>query len=226
MIIDFIEKNWFALFLCIVMYFLGLLSIYLKQRATNLALKNDNKRLIEETEQIKNKYELDIAKRKYQYESKREQYFKYFNLLDSFSSQSINEIMLDLPKKIGKLNEDLINAEEDKQKQAKAISEYTEYFNGIMFKSNEKLIIIRNETNSIKLIANIKIKKLLVEIEENYEEAMKLSSELAQSLTQLVILKKSDSINMLKTKLEVNGIKAKELHDQLVEEVSNELNEI
>ena len=58
--------------------FLGLLILYIKTYTTEKAkmevLKSENKKLIEETERIKKDFQLEISKRRYQYESKKEQY--------------------------------------------------------------------------------------------------------------------------------------------------------
>ena len=54
--------------------FLGLLILYIKTYTTEKAkmevLKSENKKLIEETERIKKDFQLEISKRRYQYESK------------------------------------------------------------------------------------------------------------------------------------------------------------
>lgn len=41
-----------------------------------------------ELENLKKEHQLDISKRKYQYESKKETYFKFFQLIDQFTREN------------------------------------------------------------------------------------------------------------------------------------------
>jgi uncharacterized membrane protein YraQ (UPF0718 family) len=68
----------------VIVFFSGYLISYFKEKGKNKALLSDIKRLTEEKERIVSDFKLEIEKRKYQYESKKEQYFKYFNLIDEF----------------------------------------------------------------------------------------------------------------------------------------------
>lgn len=89
----------------ILLVFLGLIVLavkaYFQERGKLAALKSENKFLVDETEKIKSHYskeleelkkdhQLDITKRKYIYESKKEEYLKFFRLLDTFSNQNRN----------------------------------------------------------------------------------------------------------------------------------------
>ena len=69
----------------LVLTIIGLIAFYAKtytqERAKRKALIRTNKRLIEETESIKKEHQLDISKRRYQYESKKEQYLKFYKLI-------------------------------------------------------------------------------------------------------------------------------------------------
>ena len=66
----------------------GYLTSYFNEKGKNKALLGDIKKLTEEKESVISKFQLDLAKRKYQYETKKGQYLKYFNLLDQFSADA------------------------------------------------------------------------------------------------------------------------------------------
>ena len=76
----------------ILIAFFALIILYIKrftaEKAKIKALKSENKSLTQETESIKKEFELEISKRKYQYESKKEQYIHFFKLLDQFTSEA------------------------------------------------------------------------------------------------------------------------------------------
>ncbi len=84
-------SNQISYFSLMVIIIIGLLFLYLKtyisQKAKNKALRNENLTLTQQIEDIKKRHELDIARRKYQYESKKEQYLKFFQLIDSFTGK-------------------------------------------------------------------------------------------------------------------------------------------
>lgn len=76
----------------VILAFGGLFVLYIKtyttEKAKINALKKENKNLIEETERIKKDFQLEVSKRKYQYESKKEQYVNFFRLLDQFTNEA------------------------------------------------------------------------------------------------------------------------------------------
>jgi hypothetical protein len=224
--IDFIVKHWIEIIISLIMYAMGFVTTYTKQRATNLALKSDNKRLVEETEEIKKKYDLEIQKRKYQYESKREQYFKYINMLNSFSATSSNKFLTEFPPIIAKFNEDMVNATEDKEKQAKAIADYTEFVNNFIFKANESLIKIKQETDGIRIIASEKVENILNELEKQYQKSLDLSSIMINAISKMILLKQNDSLEQAKKDVDEIGEVSSKLKKDLINEVKRELDSI
>lgn len=76
---------WLIL-LIISMSFLYL-KTYIGEKAKNKALLKDKLNLTRQIECLKKEHELEIAKRKYQYESKKDQYINFFQMLDSFSGK-------------------------------------------------------------------------------------------------------------------------------------------
>lgn len=223
---EFIIDNWTNILIVVGTYLLGILTVYFNQRAKNKALLTDNANLIEETEKIKKEHSLDIEKRKFQYESKKAQYFKYFNMLDDFSAKSTEDFMKDFPPIIARFNEDLITANGQKELEAKAIASFTEHINKMTFKANENLIKIKQETNTIKVIANEEILKILSTMESFYDESLKLSTKLMNALSKKILMNDDSEVNEAKLKLEEIGNKTNILKEKLIQEVRKDLNEI
>lgn len=97
----FITENYqliLAVFTFIFGLFLLVIRSYFTEKGKLKAQISENKKLTEQVEKIKSKYnkeleeikkehQLDISKRKYQYESKKEQCINFFKLLDEFSNE-------------------------------------------------------------------------------------------------------------------------------------------
>ena len=174
---------------------LGFFTSYFKEKGKNKALIQDLKRITEEKEKVSSKYQLDISKRKYKYEDKREQYFKYFNLLDNLSAEGNKDAQNSFIPAINKFNEDFVGANGDKKKELKATTEFSKSVNELMFKSNESLLQLKQETNTIKLIAGKKVLKILDELEIAYANSMEQSANMMRDLSNNIINGRQSILN-------------------------------
>lgn len=164
--------------------FLGLLILYIKTYTTEKAkmevLKSENKKLIEETERIKKDFQLEISKRRYQYESKKEQYILFFKLLDQFTNEANKSTQEKLLPILDEFNRNFLNSSSrnDKKGENNATSVMSKKIQRLTFEANESLIKIKQETNTIRLIASDRIiQKLdLLELayDKNMEQAIKM----------------------------------------------------
>lgn len=223
---EFFLENWQNILLAMGTYILGIITNYLKQRSTNKAILADNAKLQEETENIKKHHTLDLEKRKYQYESKMEQFFKYFNLLDELTAKSSKEFIKDFPPLIAKFTEDLLVANEDSDLQAKAIAQFTQEINTMTFKANESLLKIKQETNTIKIIANDKIIEILSRMESFYEESLELSKKMMNAIVKMIMMKDDSEVNDAKIKIDKIAEKTISSKNELIAEIKNELDKI
>lgn len=206
--------------------FAGYLLSYFKEKGKNKALLGDIRRLTDEKEKITSEYKLDIEKRKYKYESKREQYLKYYNLIDGFGKSS-NEEMLDTFHPILKQFFDgLIDADSDEDKMMKATSVFSMKIMDLLAKSNENLLRIRAETNSIRAIANDEILSLLDQIETLYDKSLEKSTDMLNGMTKNVLAENSTVLESQKEEIMSIGMEIKKLHKELLEEIRKDLNEI
>ncbi len=207
-------------------FLMGYLTSFFKEKGKNKALIQDIKRITEEKESVSSKYQLDISKRKYKYEDKREQYFKYFNLLDNLSSEGNKDAQENFIPAINNFNEGFIGANGNKKKELKATTDFSKSVNEIMFKSNESLLKLKQETNTIKLIAGEKVLKLLTELEIGYDQSMEQSAQMMRDLSNNIIYGKEDILNSQKEDIEKTGMYLLSLKEDLMKEIKNELDEI
>lgn len=212
--------------------FLGLLILYIKTYTTEKAkmevLKSENKKLIEETERIKKDFQLEISKRRYQYESKKEQYILFFKLLDQFTNEANKSTQEKLLPILDEFNRNFLNSSSrnDKKDENNATSVMSKKIQRLTFEANESLIKIKQETNTIRLIASDRIiQKLdLLELayDKNMEQAIKMMNDLPKQMMS------NDQYGMKKSQreIEISALVIKEIKDEIIELMRKELDEI
>lgn len=212
--------------------FLGLLILYIKTYTTEKAkmevLKSENKKLIEETERIKKDFQLEISKRRYQYESKKEQYILFFKLLDQFTNEANKSTQEKLLPILDEFNINFLNSSSrnDKKGENNATSVMSKKIQRLTFEANESLIKIKQETNTIRLIASDRIiQKLdLLELayDKNMEQAIKMMNDLPKQMMS------NDQYGMKKSQreIEISALVIKEIKDEIIELMRKELDEI
>lgn len=200
--------------------FLGLLILYIKTYTTEKAkmevLKSENKKLIEETERIKKDFQLEISKRRYQYESKKEQYILFFKLLDQFTNEANKSTQEKLLPILDEFNRNFLNSSSrnDKKGENNATSVMSKKIQRLTFEANESLIKIKQETNTIRLIASDRIiQKLdLLELayDKNMEQAIKMMNDLPKQMMS------NDQYGMKKSQreIEISALVIKEIKDE------------
>ena len=212
--------------------FLGLLILYIKTYTTEKAkmevLKSENKKLIEETERIKKDFQLEISKRRYQYESKKEQYILFFKLLDQFTNEANKSTQEKLLPILDEFNRNFLSSSSSNDKKGKnhATSVMSKKIQRLTFEANESLIKIKQETNTIRLIASDRIiQKLdLLELayDKNMEQAIKMMNDLPKQMMS------NDQYGMKKSQreIEISALVIKEIKDEIIELMRKELDEI
>lgn len=207
-------------------FLMGYITSYIKEKGKNKALIQDLERITEEKERVSSKYHLDISKRKYKYEDKRNQYFKYFNLLDSFTADSQKIAQENFMPALQKFNDKFLRANNNKKIELKATADFANSINEIMMKANESLIKLKQETNSINLIAGPKVSKTLQELERAYNDSMDQSTKIMKEYSNNVIYRRTDVLKTQQFEMEKTGRNLQRLKDKLTQEIKNELDEI
>jgi len=204
----------------------GYLISYFKEKGKNKALLSDIRRLTVEKESVASEYKLDLEKRKYKYESKKEQYFKYFNLIDEFGKASNDEFYELFFPVVDDFNKSFLGADGDKTKEFDALNTFSSKINRLVSKANENLVRLRAETHTIKLIANSNVLDLLNQINGFYDLSLDKSSQMLRDMASNIMTNNQDRINTQRQEVEFLGAEIKRFHDKLVFEIRQELNEI
>ena len=207
-------------------FLIGYLTSYFNEKGKNRATIEDTKSLTEEKEKVSSRFELDNSKRKYQYEYKSNLYFKYFNLLDELNTKANEEAQIEFIPYLNAFNADFLGAAGNQEKELKAASDFGAAVNKIMMKANESQIKLKNETNSLKLIAGDSVLNVLEEIEKTNDLSFNLSADMMRELGGNMVSKRMDILDNQKSELQVLGNELIRLKEKLTQEIRKELNEI
>lgn len=230
-------------FLYIIGGLITLLILFLKsfvqEKAKLKALKSENKKLIDETEKIKSQYnreleelkkehQLDISKRKYQYESKKETYLKFFQLLDQFTRENNVKNQENLMAILDEFNRNYLHAasQNNKKNETNAVTVMSKKIQKLTFDASQDLIKIKQETNTIRLIASDEILYKLNLLNLAYDKSMEVSNKMMSSLPALMSNNNEAKIKEGQHDIEISAMVINQIKDEIIELMRVELNEI
>lgn len=212
--------------------FIGLLILYIRtfiqESAKINALKRKNKELVEETESIKKEHQLDISKRRYQYESKKEQYLGFFKLLDKFTNEATLKNQSEFIPILDEFNKNYLNAasQGNKKKENMAVTVMSKKIQKLAFDSYAELTKLKQETNTIRLIASDAILAKLDLLELSYDKLMEQSDKMMSDLPKLMMTGNQGKIKLQQEELEINGKVTQSIKNEIIKLMRKELNEI
>nr|WP_067297645.1 LapA family protein [Marinobacterium profundum] len=172
--------------------FLAYLSAYSKAKGKNKALHEDIARLEEEkqaviakfqaeTEELKKSHTLDIEKRKHQYSAKREQFVKFFSMLDDYNSSCHVISMEKFPPILNDFLGAYMNGTEEDQAKANLI--FSNRMNKLFTELNQELIKVRHETSTIRIISSPEMDSLLDKLDIAVQASTNDSSEMLKFMS-------------------------------------------
>ena len=212
---------------------------YFQERGKLKALRAENKILVEQTESIKSRFnreleelkkdhQLEISKRRYKYESKKEQYINFFKLLDQFTKENNSKTQERLIPILEEFNSNYLNAtlQNDTEKESAAITQFSLKMQKILFDANEDLMKIKQETSTIRLIASADVRKKLNSLDSAYDHCMEVSNKMMSDLPKNLLMNNQEQLASDQKNLEVVGLTVKDLTEELIELMRRELDEI
>lgn len=225
-IISFFHDNLAMFSSLFVGLILGALATYFKSRIKNIALLADVKRLENEKQSVIKEHQLDLEKRKYRYESKREQYSNFFRLLDKFTKEGNSQIKTRFLPIMDQYNREFSGANSDAEKESQAVSKFSDSLMHILTDATEELMKIRFETNSIRLIAGDEIFNQINKLEKLYDKSSELSSRMVGELTNTVMIGNFEKLNQIEEDLRKIGSDIEKTKADLIEQMRLELDQI
>lgn len=209
---------------------------YLNEKGKLKALKSENAKLINQTEEIKAKYsreleelkkehQLDITKRKYKYETKKEAYTKFFSILDEFSYDNNIKTQENMQPILEEFNRNYLNAKNESQ-QNKAVVVMSKKIQNITFESLKEVTRIKNENKLIKLIASDDIINKLNLLDQALDNSSDVANNAIKSLPTLMLTNNQAQIEKDKNNIEVWGDIVKKINAEIMQLMRKELNEI
>ncbi len=239
MIWDFLVPYINELMYSILVVLIALITLftksYIREKGKDKIIRNRNKELEKlradhrnDLEKLKKEHQLDIEKRKYKYESKKEQYINFFNTLDSYSGTSSIELQKEMTQIISDFNNKFIEAitRKDLKGQSDAASLFSEKSTALIAKSGEGLYKVKQETNTIRLVASDDVVATLDNMEEVFQTLFELSTKMMKDLRTQIIKGDQKGLERNRRDLELVSNKATQIKDLLRQKMRRELDEI
>lgn len=228
-----------TIFAVILGLFLLFIRSYFTEKGKLKAQISENKKLTEQVEKIKSRYskeleelkkehQLEISKRKYQYESKKEQYITFFKLLDDFSNENNTKTQEKFLPILDEFNRNYLNAVSinNKKNETNAITVFSKKIQKLMLDANQDLIRIKQETNTIRLIASDEIIEKLDLLTLAYDKSMEVSNKTMNELLPLMLSNDQEKMKTNQREVEISGLVINKIKDEIIELMRKELNEI
>lgn len=215
------------------------LNSFVQEKAKLKALKSENKSLVREAEQIKAEYsvqleetkkqhQLEISKRKYRYEDKREQYIKFFKLLDEFTTEQNDKILGEFLEILTEFEKNYLKAsyQNKKKYEITATTIMSKKTKEILFAANQSLIKIKQETNVIRLTGSPKVIEKLNLLEYALEKCDEQTNVLVNKFVPFLKEGKGNELVKYQDDIRGTGIIVKAIKREIIEVMRIELDEI
>lgn len=200
----------------IITFMIGYLMSYFKEKAKNKALLEDNSKLIAENEEIKQKYAVDLQKRKYKYEQKQKLYFEFMNKLDKFNAMSMSLIFDNLGSLMMKYYQAKTKEETDK-----FTIQFNEEARNIDTKMKKQLSELFSQINELKLTTS---DESILLINELHDELMQVNNKFLSIPDKILsYLQNPNSNTNLKTYDLSIAKKIMDIKNQLIKNFKDEL---
>lgn len=218
---------------------LGFLSLYLtayaKAKGKNRALEEDVSRLEDEKQgviakyqaelqELKRQHALDLEKRKYLYEEKRQQFTKFFAMLDEFQRKSYSLFGERFYPIMNQFLEAYTGTSNETDQAA--IADFNSGVQNLFHELSEEQVRIANETNSIRLIASEEMEGLLNRLDEAVRESTRDAGEMLKFMATTEFWANQSLIAPYQGKAEESGVLVKQSRDNVMSRMKHELQEI
>lgn len=210
----------------IIGFIIGYFTSYFNEKGKNKAIIEDMELMTEKKEKVTSHYQLDVTKRTYKYEDKRAMYFKYFNLLDELQTEGNIIAQAEVIPAINKYMERYANANGNKALIMKAATGLSVTTNNALAKMHKSQLNLKQETNSIRLVAGERVLQSLEEIEKAYNIQLEKTGEMFKDFAKNAANGNERILSAQKIEHEKIGLNIANCKDKIIEEMKKELDEI
>lgn len=194
-ILDLLRQYATQVFLAMLAGIGTLLWIYLKKRAELKAALHENASMVRQTEAIRASYakdlegikrdhQIEIADRKHQYETRKEQYMQFYKLIDKWSSSWAIDARDVYGPILDKFMKDFMQASSTNNHKAQtaATTTLSGKMRVLMSEGTRELAQIRSETSTLRLVASDAVLKSLDQCEQAYQLSFDFTSKMLERL--------------------------------------------
>jgi len=227
----------------LVYFLIGLFVLYIKtliiEKAKRRILIKKNRILTEESENIKSRHnkeieklrkehQLDLEKRKYQYDSKQKEYIAFFKFLDYLGGDYNIKTQQKMIPIIQEFTTNFFSVSEDNNsnKQHTVSAIYVNKIHELMQDANTELTRMKQETNTIRLLASDTVIQKLDLLDNAYDTAFTETSKMLSDLPDQLIINDQVAMKRSQDRIEIKGKQFLKIKDDLIQLMRLDLNTI
>jgi len=149
-------------------------------------------------------------------------------MIDKFTSEANKSMQSNFLPILEKFNKNFLDAssKNNKKSETSAITVFSKKVQKLTFDANEELLKLKQETNTIRLIASDEILNKLNVMDLTYDKMMEKSNRMMSTLPQQVMTNDQDGMKKNQKELEISAMVIKSLKDDIIKLMRKELNEI
>jgi hypothetical protein len=213
----------------------GYFAAYAKAKGKNRALKEDIESLEDQKQQVQIKYSkeieelkknntLNIELRKHKYQEKKDQFSKFFMLLDEFHNKS-NEIFME---RFGPIFSNFMENYliDDESTQNEAMAQFNQKMMSLFNELNQEYLKLSTETNSIRLITSSVLDDLLDKLNTKVGDATNTAQNMLKMMASQEFWADQTILQPLQEKAESEGQEITAIRDNIRKQMKVELNQI
>lgn len=213
----------------------GYFAAYVKAKGKNRALKEDIESLEDQKQQVQIKYSkeieelkknntLNVELRKHKYQEKKDQFSKFFMLLDEFHNKS-NEIFME---RIGPIFSNFMEnyLVDDEQTQNEAIAQFNQKMMSLFNELNQEYLKLTTATNSIRLITSSVLDDLLDKLNTKVGDATNTAHNMLKMMASQEFWSDQTILQPIQIKAEAEGKEITAIRDNIRKQMKIELDQI
>jgi hypothetical protein len=117
-------------------------------------------------------------------------------------------------------------SQNNKKAETNAVTVMSKKIQKLTFDASQDLIKIKQETNTIRLIASDEILRKLDVLNLAYDKSMEVSNQMMSSLPSLMLTNNQEQMKADQREIEISAMVINRIRDQIIELMRAELNEI
>lgn len=204
----------------------GYFGHYFQAKAKNQADLEDIGGITDAKEKVSTEYQLNADQRRSQYEFKRAQYFKYFEILDEMQVAGTEELNSSFFPELDTLFIELVASKGNKDKEIAVRHRFVSLTERMLRRSDQHLTRMKNRGSQLRIIASDEIMKIIEELMNAYYQQYNLFAKWMRDMPGQILSGQQEALERQQSLVNELTPKIEKIQARLHEAMKRELDSI